>query len=219
MHHICSTDDPIPFFVMDHFSGGDLRQFRKVLPQDLARVLRLVSDVADALDYIHGQNLVHNDVKPTNILLDASGCVFITDFGMVAAPTGIVASDLPGGTLSYMAPEAFEHFTGRPDTARQVDGHADVYSLGVVLYELLTGQAPFQATNRFALMYQRMRGEPPIPSKLRPNLPSTLDDVMLLALAAAVASGRLGKTLSYASSPLGRRRTRRCSPAGRSPWP
>lgn len=140
VHKVVSHfDSPIPFYLMDHHTGGHVGRFRGTLTPD---VLRLLADVCDALAYVHGRKLVHFDVKPSNILLGIDGTAYLTDFGTTVTAGG----PPPGGTLPYMAPE---HLAGEA-----ADHRADIYSAGVVLYELAFGVLPFTASNPFALQYQ-----------------------------------------------------------------
>jgi serine/threonine protein kinase/WD40 repeat protein len=132
--------------------------------------------VAEALAYAHRQGIFHRDVKPSNLLLDARGTVWVTDFGLAKAE-GAQELTMPGdvvGTLRYMAPERFK---GRSD------GRGDVYSLGMTLYELLTLRPAFEAPDRAGLMEKILHAEPPRPRKLDPLVPRDLETVVLKAIA------------------------------------
>jgi serine/threonine protein kinase len=139
-------------------------------------VARLGMQVAEALDYAHGQGVLHRDIKPSNLLLDTAGTVWLTDFGLAKAAD---ADDLtnPGdvvGTLRYLAPERLE---GRADP------RSDVYGLGVTLYELLTLRPVLDDANR-ARLIERVRSEkPPPPRKLDPRIPRDLETIVLKAMA------------------------------------
>src|SRR5262249_19726342 len=129
-----------------------------------------------ALAYAHQQGVLHRDVKPSNLLLDTRGTVWITDFGL-AKTEGTDELTSPGdlvGTLRYMAPECFH---GRPDR------RSDVYSLGATLYELLTLCPVFDDTNRARLLDRITRQEPPRPRKLDPGIPPDLENIILKAIA------------------------------------
>ena len=148
---VTRAEAPTPFYLMDFLGGGHIGRHRRHLT---AAVLGQVADVCDALHHIHAHGLVHFDVKPTNILLATDGTAFLADFGTTAS-AGVPP---PGGTLPYMSPEHFD--------ADRPDARADVYSAGVVLYELATGELPYMASNPFALQYQvRNSPGPPEPAK------------------------------------------------------
>jgi WD40 repeat protein/serine/threonine protein kinase/tetratricopeptide (TPR) repeat protein len=137
---------------------------------------RLGIQVAEALAYAHGQGTLHRDVKPSNLLLDTRGTVWVTDFGLAKAADG---GDLTNtgdlvGTLRYMAPERF---------AGRSDGRSDVYALGLTLYELLTLRPAFEAADRHKLIDQVKTEEPPRPGKLDPSVPRDLETVVLKAMA------------------------------------
>jgi serine/threonine-protein kinase len=141
-------DFPLPFYLMDHLTGGNIGRYRG---GPTPETLGLLADICDALAYVHSRKLIHFDVKPSNILLGADGTAYLTDFGTTVTAAG---GATPGGTLPYMAPE---HLAGE-----NADHRADVYSTGVVLYELVVGDLPFTASNPFALQYQiRHAGGPP----------------------------------------------------------
>jgi serine/threonine-protein kinase len=138
--------------------------------------------VASALDAAHARGLVHRDVKPSNVLLDAgarpdgSDHVYLADFGLttrVAEEAGVDDGQLLG-TIDYVAPEQI--------AGGEVDGRADVYSLGV-LYECLVGQPPFRGDTDVAVVFAHLETEPPAPSAGRPELPAALDGVIARALA------------------------------------
>ncbi len=129
-------------------SGSRQQYFRSV-----AEIGR---QAADALDYAHTRNVVHRDIKPSNILLDTAGCVWITDFGLAKADeSGLTATGDLLGTLRYMAPERLRGAG---------DGRADVYALGLTLYELLTLRPAFDASDRLRLIEQIKEQDPPRPA-------------------------------------------------------
>ena len=170
------------FIAMRYVKGSDLKHvIHSEGALDPARALSIISQVAGALDVAHGEGLVHRDVKPGNILL-ASGPesfehVYLSDFGLTkrtSSESGITGTGQFVGTLDYAAPEQFE---GTP-----LDARADVYSLGCVTFECLTGQAPFTRDGDAALMYAHLMAPRPTPSAIRPEL-SVFDDVIGRAMA------------------------------------
>jgi serine/threonine protein kinase/Tol biopolymer transport system component len=175
--------DGVLFIAMRYVAGGDLRQ---VLERDGAlvpdRAADFVSPVASALDAAHGAGLVHRDVKPGNILVDARAGrpdhVYLSDFGIVKGAalgslTGVGSSNL--GTPDYMAPE---QISGQP-----VDGRTDQYSLACVTVQLLTGTVPFQRDSLPAVIYAHLTVPPPSLLSLRPDLPAAVDQVVAKAMA------------------------------------
>lgn len=141
------------------------------------RAVRLVAQVATALDAAHRDGLVHRDVKPSNVLLTTDDHAYLTDFGIAhsADATALTGSGATLGTAQYMAPERFLHGGG--------DARMDVYSLGCVLHEALTGRRPFDTADAVGLMYAHVNLAPPRPSQLAPGIPPALDDVVVRAMA------------------------------------
>lgn len=148
-------------------------------PMPPATAVDLVAQVAGALDAAHADGLVHRDVKPSNVLLDAGGFAYLVDFGIarsMAQSADITGTGIPVGTVAYMAPERFEP-EGR------VDHRVDVYSLACLLYQCLTGTPPFPDQNPLALMQAHLHREPPRLTDRRPDLPPALDHVVATGLA------------------------------------
>jgi len=170
------------FLAMAYVEGSDLRELlRHEGPLEPTRTLDLIAQVADALDAAHAAGLVHRDVKPANILVAKtadSEHAYVCDFGLARHVSSV--SSLTGdrgfvGTLDYVPPEQI--------AGRQIDGRADVYSLGCVLYECLTGERPFERESELALVYAHLNDAPPRMTDLRPELPDALDGVIAIALA------------------------------------
>jgi len=174
---------PLPMFVMDLLPGGNIGQFRGAPPAQFGAVTGLLAQVCGALSFIHDRGLVHCDVKASNILLDGAGQAFLADFGMTGTPDDIAQEGPRGGTILYMSPEQFASLSEGPDSAHPVDARSDIYSLGVLMYELFAGEPPFRASNRFALMYQRLTGTPRAPAQVRPEVSPRLSQAILKALA------------------------------------
>ena len=168
--------DGTSYIVMKLVSGSTLRE-RLNQPLDLAETARFIEQIAAALDHAHGKGVLHRDVKPSNVLLDEGDWVQLADFGLaklVASDVKLTASGASVGTPAYMSPEQAQGL--------EIDLRTDVYALGVILYEMLTGQAPFQAATPMAVMLQHMSADPPSPCKTNPALPLAVEDVTLKSL-------------------------------------
>jgi tRNA A-37 threonylcarbamoyl transferase component Bud32 len=167
------------YLAMRHVEGKDLRTLlREEGPLTPERALAIVRQVAAALDAAHAAGLVHRDVKPSNVLLDSNGHVYLADFG-IAREASATDAGVPGapslGTPAYLAPEQVE--------SGQVDGRADVYSLGCLLFECLTGEPPFPGGSRLAVIWAHLEEEPPRASQRRPELGDSVDPVIRKAMA------------------------------------
>jgi eukaryotic-like serine/threonine-protein kinase len=184
VHQVVSPPDaPLPFFAMDYLRGGEIGRLRRCPAEEIPSLIEILAQVCDALEYVHGRGLVHCDVKASNILLDEARRPFLTDFGMTASAEDLAQEGPHGGTIQYMAPEQFESLMEGANAKSRVDGRSDNYAIGLLLYDLLTGEPAFKGANRFALMYQRMNHDPKPPSHLRPDLPAPLEAIVLRALA------------------------------------
>ena len=171
------------YMVMEYISGKDLAHLMsETNPLPRALVYSLASEVASALDYAHAQGLVHRDVKPSNVLLQGSGMqasAVLTDFGiakMLGGDTGATKTGLMMGTLNYMAPEQIR-------SSGTVDGRADIYALGIMVYQMLTGRLPFDADNPGAMMLAHLQTTPYDPRQFLPSLSATSAEALLCALA------------------------------------
>ncbi|WP_437954822.1 serine/threonine-protein kinase [Sorangium sp. So ce119] len=180
-----TLENGAPYMVMDHLEGKDLAAvLAESGPLPVPVAIELVLQVCEALAEAHAQGIVHRDVKPSNLFLtrnaDGSPCVKVLDFG-ISKMTHAEDHALTrvGGVLGsplYMSPEQLR-------SASDVDGRADIYSLGVVLFQLLTGRTPFIALELAQLVYLVTQGEPQRPRALRPDIPEPLEQVILVALA------------------------------------
>lgn len=172
-------EDGIAYMAMRYLDTGTLSRLihSRVLP--LEEVARLLHQIASALDYAHQHGILHRDVKPSNVLIDADGNAFLTDFGIakiVEGGLGLTGSALIG-TPQYMSPE---QCLGQKDLTPA----ADQYSLGVMLYEMVTGHTPYQAETPVAIIQKHIVGEAlPLPAVTRPDLPESAQQVILKALA------------------------------------
>ncbi|MFJ8696292.1 serine/threonine-protein kinase [Streptomyces roseolilacinus] len=175
------------YIAMRYVPGQDLRALLdRTGPLPVATAVRIAVQVASALDAAHAHDLVHRDVKPGNVLVaegtdsDRPEHVYLTDFGLTKKSLSLTGFTSVGqfvGTLDYVAPE---QISGRP-----VDGRCDVYSLGCVVYETLTGAPPFRRDDDMALLWAHQYDPPPPLSDARPGLPSGMDGVLAKALAKA----------------------------------
>ena len=164
------------FFIVEYASNGTLHDhIRRQLSQPLhiGEALAILSQIAQALQYAHNQNVVHRDLKPANILFNTKGEAILADFGIavVLEQTKRVGD---AGTPAYMAPEQFQG---------EVSKKSDQYSLGCIAYELLTGQRPFEAPNNYAMGYKHVHEQPIPPTQLNPNLPEYIEQALLKAMA------------------------------------
>jgi serine/threonine protein kinase/glutamine cyclotransferase len=169
------------YIAMRHISGDDLASLiERDGPLSLDRTASIIEQVADALDTAHERGLIHRDVKPANILVEAGrrDRAYLTDFGVTkrtASKSGLTQTGQFMGTVDYVAPEQIE--------GKEVDGRADQYSLGCVAYECLAGEAPFAKDSEVATIYAHLQEERPHPSTRRDGIPGTVDGVLAKAMA------------------------------------
>jgi tRNA A-37 threonylcarbamoyl transferase component Bud32 len=168
-----------PYLVMRFVEGETLKSRMQARKLTLPQVMDIMHPVCQALDYAHNQGVLHRDIKPSNILITPQNGVFLTDFGLAKiAQTGesTLSQDMMVGTPQYISPEQAQ---GRSD----LDVRTDIYSLGVVLYELLVGRVPFQADTPYAVVHDHIFTPLPMPRSLNPALPEPFERVLLKALA------------------------------------
>ena len=171
---------PLPYIVMEYVDGVTLRDIIHTDgPMPVQRALEVIADACQALNFSHQHGIVHRDVKPANIMISKTGAVKVMDFGIARAIADsgnkVTQTAAVIGTAQYLSPEQAR--------GEQVDARSDVYSLGCVLYEILTGQPPFVGDSPVAVAYQHVREDPVPPSQKRPDISPDLDAVVLKALA------------------------------------
>jgi serine/threonine protein kinase len=164
------------YIAQEYLSGGDLKRLLAERALPLSRVATVVDQVGSALDYAHQRGMIHRDVKPGNILFDERGWARLSDFGIARAlsSTRYTTTGAKLGTPEYMAPEQAE--------GQDLDGRTDVYALGVVAYEMITGQVPFSGDTPSAIHYKHVHAPPPPPREVEPTVPERVSEVILKAL-------------------------------------
>ncbi|QHF25868.1 Stk1 family PASTA domain-containing Ser/Thr kinase [Rathayibacter sp. VKM Ac-2804] len=167
-----------PFIVMEHIEGRLLKDVIAEGPVDVDEAVRITEGILTALEYSHRAGVVHRDIKPGNIMLTPSGQVKVMDFGIARAVSDSAATVAQTtailGTAAYFSPEQAK--------GEQVDARSDLYSAGIVLFELLTGRAPFRGDTPVAVAYQHVSETPPAPSSINPAVSPALDGVVARAL-------------------------------------
>jgi serine/threonine protein kinase len=175
--HDFGQEGELSYIVMRYVEGGTLK---KILGQPLAldRVVDILAQVGDALDYAHQQGVIHRDVKPANVLLDRGRWAFLSDFGlakMVAASVQLTKTGVGLGTPAYMSPEQAQ--------GKLVGAPSDIYSLGIMLFEMLTGRVPFDADTPLAVLIKHLTAPLPLPREVNPDIPEPVERVILKAVA------------------------------------
>jgi len=173
------TESQVPFIVMEHVDGRLLKDIIREGPIDAVESVRIIDGVLTALEYSHRAGVVHRDIKPGNIMITKTGQVKVMDFGIARAisdsSTTVAQTTAILGTASYFSPEQAK--------GESVDARTDLYSTGVVLFEMLTGRTPFRGDTPVAVAYQHVSEKPVKPSSLNPQVSPALDYVVLHALA------------------------------------
>ena len=171
-------DEDLICFTMEYVDGGDLAQeLADKHPLDTTRIVQLLTEICSGLDAIHSSGIVHRDLKPENILLTKDGTVKISDFGISRVGTGPRLTEQGGvvGTIDYVSPEYLETGT--------VDHRGDIYAVGVIAYEAVTGDMPFKAESVIQTMTKRLQEDPASPIGINARCPAALSDFTMTALA------------------------------------
>ena len=173
-----SKHDGYPFLIMRFIDGETLKDRMSAGALSRPEISRIASAIAQALDYAHGEGILHRDIKPSNILLTPRGGVYITDFGLARltqAGESTLSQDMIMGTPQYISPEQAKGI-------KELDGRTDIYSFGIVLYEMVTGQVPFQSDTGYSIIHSQIFDNPPLPSSLNKNISPALELVLLKVL-------------------------------------
>ncbi len=171
--------DGQPYLVMKYIEGETLKARLARGPLAPPEILQVMETVGEALAYAHDKDILHRDIKPSNVLLAADGHIYLADFGLAriaGAGESTLSADALLGTPQYISPE-------QARGERDLDAGTDIYSLGVVLYELLVGRVPYSADTPYAIIHDHIYTPLPLPHQLNPNVPEPLERVLLKALA------------------------------------
>lgn len=176
IHDAGRTDD-LAYIAMEYLNGRTLQEILDAgVTLPVERCAEIAARIADGLAFAHANGVVHRDIKPANIMVFDNGTVKIADFGVALIPTGSQTMDgMTCGSPKYMSPEQIN--------SSKVDGRSDIFSLGVVLYEMLVGRPPFTGDNLNAILFQVLNSAPPLPSSYNPGLPQGFDRIVARALA------------------------------------
>src|SRR5512143_3426456 len=172
--------DGVAYLVMRYLDAGTLKDRMEAgRPLPLAEIDRIFTQLSDALSYAHSHGVIHRDLKPSNALIDSQGNIFLTDFGIAklleSASPRLTQTDAIMGTPAYISPEQAQ---GNP-----VDQRSDIYSLGIILYEMVTGRVPFVADTPLAVLFKHISDPLPPPSTVKSDIAEPIEQVILKALA------------------------------------
>jgi len=167
-----------PYIVLKFIDGRTLRDRMKASPLSKSEILRIVSSVGKGLQYAHNRGILHRDTKPSNVLIANDGKVYLTDFGLarIAESASILTGDMIVGTPHYISPE-------QAMNSENIDEGTDIYSFGVMIYEMIVGCLPFEADTVFSVIEDHIYKPPPLPTSIKPNLSPEIEQVLLKALA------------------------------------
>ena len=170
-------EEGVPYIVMRYLDGGTVKQRLRYGPLHYDEIVLIISQIGSALDHAHSQNIIHRDVKPSNLILDANGNCFLADFGtaklrdesMDVSSSGLI------GTPAYMAPEQAEQ--------QNITSKTDIYALGVSLFEMLTGHLPYRGKTAFEQIFMHIRDPIPLVREENPNIPVQIEDMIQKSMA------------------------------------
>jgi len=174
-----SEHEARPYLVMKYIEGDTLKARLNKGPLTSFEIERVINSVGSALAYAHRQGILHRDIKPSNVMIAADGTMYLADFGLARiaeAGESTMSSDSIMGTPQYISPE---QAMGKKD----LDAGTDIYSFGVMLYEMVVGQVPFSADTPFSIIHDHIYTPLPLPKKVNPNVPEPVQRVLLKALA------------------------------------
>lgn len=183
-----------PYIVMRYMAGGSVDDLLNNGALPLDHALRIVEQIAPALDFAHTKGVLHRDMKPSNVLLDDIGDAFLTDFGIARLMSDVnlgVTTQGVVGTPSYMSPEQAQGGT--------LDGRSDLYSLGVMVFEMVTGRRPFESDTPYGVAIKHVNDAPPMPRAFNPDLPAGVEQAILIALNKH-PDGRYPDAISFAEA-------------------
>ena len=172
-----SVNEELKFIVMEYVEGITLKEYMRGLPAIWWReAIGYTEQILQALDHAHLKGVIHRDIKPQNILLMSDGKIKVADFGIAKLPTAetVTMADKAIGTVYYISPEQ--------GSGRKIDSRSDIYSLGVMLYEMVTGYLPFVAENPVAVVMKHIKEKPKPPTEIVPTIPKGLEQIILCAM-------------------------------------
>ncbi|MDX2137717.1 MAG: protein kinase [Chloroflexota bacterium] len=177
--HDYGEQDGQPYIVMRYMPGGSVDDLLEAGSLPMEQIISILSQIAPALDYAHSKQVLHRDIKPSNVLLDDDGGAYLTDFGIARimsdnSGTGKLTTQGVVGTPSYMSPEQAQ--------GHAIDRRSDVYSLGVMLFEMATGRRPFESETPYSIAVMQVTQQPPAPRSINPQLPPTVENVIYKAM-------------------------------------
>lgn len=167
-----------PYIVLKFIDGQTLRDRMKASPLSKPEILKIVSSIGDGLQYAHNRGVLHRDTKPSNVLIASDGKVYLTDFGLarIVESASSLTGDMIVGTPHYISPE-------QAVNAEKLDEGTDIYSFGVMIYEMVLGCLPFDSDTAFSVIEDHIYKAPPLPTSIKPDLPAEVEAVILKALA------------------------------------
>lgn len=166
-----------PYIVMRYMAGGSIDDLLVDGAMELDQIVKILDQISPALDYAHSKNVLHRDLKPSNVLMDDNGGAYLTDFGIariLGDPASSITTQGVVGTPSYMSPEQAQGQT--------LDNRSDIYSLGVMLFEMATGRRPFESDTPYTIAVMHVTQPPPHPRSINPNIPLAVEHVILTCM-------------------------------------